>query len=87
MVVDLDLTDPENWAEDVAPEFSGNPTDAIIYELHMRDWSTHESSGLENVGKFLQFTEEGGTDHLTDLGITHLHLLQHLIIVQLMKRI
>ena len=75
MVVDLDLTDPENWAEDVAPEFSGNPTDAIIYELHMRDWSTHESSGLENVGKFLQFTEEGGTDHLTDLGITHLHLL------------
>ena len=75
MVVNLDLTDPENWAEDVAPEFSGNPTDAIIYELHMRDWSTHESSGLENVGKFLQFTEEGGTDHLTDLGITHLHLL------------
>ncbi|MEE0881683.1 MAG: type I pullulanase, partial [Turicibacter sp.] len=75
MVVDLDLTDPENWSEDVAPEFSGNPTDAIIYELHMRDWSTHESSELEHVGKFLQFTEEGGTDHLTDLGITHLHLL------------
>lgn len=75
MVVDLDLTDPENWANDVSPEFSGNPTDAVIYELHMRDWSSHESAGFKNIGKFLQFTEEGGTDHLTDLGITHLHLL------------
>ena len=75
MVVDLDLTDPENWSSDVSPEFSGTPTDAVIYELHMRDWSSHESAGFKNIGKFLQFTEEGATDHLTDLGITHLHLL------------
>ena len=75
MVVDLDLTNPENWSSDVSPEFTGTPTDAVIYELHMRDWSSHESAGFKNIGKFLQFTEENGADHLTDLGITHLHLL------------
>lgn len=84
MVVDLDLADPENWMKDESPEFSGNPTDAVIYELHMRDLSSHFSSGIQNVGKYLQFTENGttspeglatGVDHLVELGITHLHLL------------
>lgn len=84
MVVDLSLTNPENWDQDESPEFSGNPTDAVIYELHMRDLSSHFTSGIENVGKYLQFTETGttspeglatGVDHLKELGITHLHLL------------
>lgn len=84
MVVDLDLADPKNWVKDESPEFSGNPTDAVIYELHMRDLSSHFSSGIKNVGKYLQFTENGttspeglatGVDHLVELGITHLHLL------------
>ena len=84
MVVDLDVTDPESWVKDESPEFSGNPTDAIIYELHMRDLSSHFTSGIQNVGKYLQFTENGttspeglatGVDHLVELGITHLHLL------------
>ncbi len=84
MIVDLDLTDPTNWSEDVSPEFSGEPTDAVIYELHMRDLSSHASSGISNVGKYLQFTETGttspdgeatGLDHLKELGFTHLHLL------------
>ena len=84
MVVNLDETDPSNWEQDVNPEFSGNMTDAILYELHMRDLSTSETSGIDHVGKYLQFTETGtenaaghstGLDHLVEMGITHLHIL------------
>lgn len=84
MVVDLSLTNPKNWDQDESPKFSGKATDAVIYELHMRDLSSHFTSGIENVGKYLQFTETGttspdglatGVDHLKELGITHLHLL------------
>ena len=63
-----------------------NPTDAMLYELHVRDFSIDEKSGTVNKGKFLAFTEEGttllgndgvktGIDHLVELGITHVHLL------------
>lgn len=84
MVVDLNSTDPSNWSKDTSPEFSGNMRDAIIYELHLRDLSSAENSGIENVGKFLQLTETGtvsdkgvatGLDHIKEMGITHLHLL------------
>ncbi len=83
MIVDLGETNPEGWSKDKSPAFQ-NPTDAIIYELHIRDLSTHESSGIKNKGKFLAFTEEGtknpaglstGIDHITELGVTHVHLL------------
>ena len=59
-------------------------TDAVIYELHVRDLSVDESSGITNKGKFLGIIESGtknsqgistGLDHMVDLGITHLHLL------------
>jgi len=58
--------------------------DSIIYELHVRDLSMAENSGIENKGKFLGLIEKGtkndngdatGLDHMIDLGITHLHLL------------
>ena len=84
MVVDLDTTDPTNWLSDVSPEFSGEITDAIIYELHIRDLSSAANSGIKNVGKYLGLTETGtkneeglatGLDHLKEMGITHLHLL------------
>lgn len=89
MVIDLDSTDPEGWAEDVSPNKDMDYTDAIIYELHVRDFSIDDSSGVsdENQGKFLAFTEEGttlndeegaistGIDYLKELGVTHLHLL------------
>lgn len=84
MVVDLDQTNPDMWANDTNPEFSGNITDAIIYELHLRDLSSASNSGIENVGKYLQLTETGtvneqglstGLDHIKEMGITHLHLL------------
>ncbi len=84
MVIDLDSTDPEGWANDVDPHAGNKITDAIIYELHVRDLSSDSSSGIKNVGKFLGLTETGtvnsagistGLDHIKDLGITHLHLL------------
>lgn len=83
MVVDLERTNPEGWEQDQKPELK-QLTDAVIYELHMRDLSSDTDSGIENVGKYIQFTEEGtkskqglatGIDHLKEMGITHLHLL------------
>jgi len=84
MVLDLDSTDPEGWDVDVDPHYGNNVTDAIIYELHVRDLSSDASSGIKNTGKFLGLIEEGtvnsqgistGLDHIKELGITHLHLL------------
>jgi pullulanase len=83
MVVDLDDTDPVDWLKDRSPVLA-NPTDAIIYELHVRDASISGNSGIKNKGKFLGLTEPGtkspdgfstGLDHLKDLGVTHIHLL------------
>ncbi|WP_096152903.1 MULTISPECIES: type I pullulanase [Bacillus] len=59
-------------------------TDAIIYELHVRDFSIHAESGLKQKGKYLAFLEEGtktssnhitGLNYLEELGITHVELL------------
>ena len=83
MVVDLPSTDPSGWEDDKAPAF-GHPTDAVIYELHIRDFSVADNSGMVNKGKYLAFTEEGtqspdglatGVDHMAELGVTHVHLL------------
>lgn len=83
MVVDLDRTDPEGWNQLSKPEFKAF-TDAVLYELHIRDLSISDDSGIENKGKYLGLTETGttgpdgvstGLSHLVDLGITHLHLL------------
>ncbi len=84
MVIDLESTNPEGWDRDVDPHYGKNVTDAIIYELHVRDLSSDSSSGIANTGKFLGLIEEGtvnsqgvptGLDHMKALGITHLHLL------------
>lgn len=85
MVIDLTSTNPEGWEKDESP-WSENKsvTDAVIYELHVRDLSSDESSGIVNKGKFLGVIEEGtktpggkptGIDHIKDLGITHIHFL------------
>ncbi len=84
MVIDLDSTNPEGWELDKDPNAGHDFTDAIIYELHVRDLSIHHSSGIKNKGKFLGVIETGtktpsgiptGLDHIKSLGITHLHLL------------
>jgi pullulanase len=83
MVVDLRATDPEGWDKDKSPALD-NLTDIILYELHIRDISIDENSGIRNKGKFLGLTETGtkspqgastGLDHIKELGVTHVHLL------------
>lgn len=76
-------TDPEGWQEDSRVKLE-NPVDAVLYELHVRDFSIAPSSGMAHKGKYLAFSEQGtlspkglstGIDHLKELGITHVHLL------------
>jgi pullulanase len=84
VVVDLSKTNPTNWSKS-KPAFSGNPTDAIIYELHVRDLSMDASSGIPaaNKGKYLAFTDlntsfsgqKTGISAIKDLGVTHVELL------------
>ena len=83
MIVDPHDTEPKGWGEDVRPPFA-QPTDAVIYEAHVRDFSIHPRCGMKNRGRFLAFTERGtrgpggvatGVDHLVELGATHVHLL------------
>lgn len=84
MILDLAATNPSGWDSDKDPNAGKNFTDAIIYELHIRDLSSDASSGIKNTGKFLGLIETGttnangnptGLDHIKDLGITHLHIL------------
>jgi len=83
MILDLRQTNPEKWTTDKKPAFV-DPTDAVIYELHVRDFTIHSSSGSRRRGTYIGLAEKGtrgpkkvktGIDHLNDLGITHVHLL------------
>jgi len=83
-IIDMKKTDPADWDKDYSPGYGTGPTDAIIYELHVRDASIAANSGIINKGKFLGLTEKGttngkgestGIDHIKDLGVTHVHLL------------
>ncbi len=82
MVIDLDETDPEGFAAD--PYYSGLTSyeDAVVWEVHVRDFSNDLASS-KYPGKYLAFTETGltnasgtpaGIDYVKDLGITHIHL-------------
>lgn len=82
-IIDWSETNPEGWEEDRAPELKMY-SDAILYELHHRDFSIAPNSGVKNKGKFLALTETGtktpdgdasGLDHLKELGVTHIHIL------------
>jgi pullulanase len=85
MVVDMRRTDPEGFRPVKRPPMA-SPNDAVIYEIHVRDFSISSNSGIAAKGKFLGFTEEGttlpgdtsvktGVDHLLELGVTHVQLL------------
>lgn len=86
MVVDLDDTDPAGWEKDTHV-FTEEQSDAIIWEVQVKDFSFNENSGVsaENRGKFLAFTETGTTlngegnyatciDYLKELGVTHVQI-------------
>lgn len=82
VVVDLKRTNPKGWGHRMEP-FS-HPTDAIIYELNIRDFTADPESGVEYRGKYIgaietgtrnQFGKPTGIDYLKDLGVTHVEFL------------
>ncbi|WP_440111802.1 type I pullulanase [Paenibacillus sp. QZ-Y1] len=82
-IIDLGTTNPMDWEEDTKPVFL-RPVDAVLYELHVRDFSSDPHADIPYKGKYLAFTASGltdrggnriGVDHLAELGITHVHLL------------
>jgi pullulanase len=82
MVVNLAHTHPAGWENDTYRPLT-HLVDAVIYEVHTRDFSIAENSGMEHKGKYLAFTEEGtkgpsnvatGLDSLKELGVTHVQI-------------
>ena len=81
-IIDWADTDPEGWQDDKSPVIPRSET--IIYELHHRDFTIHESAGNAHPGKYLALTQENtispeglktGLDHLKELGVTYVQLL------------
>lgn len=81
-IVNMSSTNPEGWSPD-RPLFT-HAVDAIIYELHVRDYTIHPNSGIRHKGKYLGLTEKGtkgpaqiatGLDHIVQLGVTHVQLM------------
>ena len=81
-IIDLDDTDPAGWADD-KHVVTANVTDSYVWEVHVKDFSYAENSGVSdaNRGKYLAFTENGTTlnnegkystciDYLKKLGVT-----------------
>ena len=79
VVVDLSRTQPPGWPTRLA--FTGAQTDAVIYELHVRDYTIQAASGVPASlrGKYLGLLHSSsprqGLNHLVNLGVTHVHLL------------
>jgi pullulanase len=74
---------PPGW-DSIGHLVPEKPTDAILYEVHVRDFTIHPESGVIHKGKFLGLAETGthlpdgtktGLDHLVELGVTHVHLM------------
>ena len=79
-VVDLSSTDPSGFRQSTYVQTKEE--DAILYELHVGDYSFHEHSGATFPGKYLGLVEDStyygvktGLEHLKELGITHVHLM------------
>jgi pullulanase len=72
---------PPQWDAARTPERVKSPTDMVIYELHVRDFSAGDTSvSPAHRGKYLAFTETGsnGMRHLqalSEAGLTDVHLL------------
>ncbi len=87
MVINLSSTNPSGWENDSKPKLK-DPTDSVIYEIHIRDFTIDSSSNakMEIRGKYDGFWQpkttlpgnsdiKTGIDHLKELGVTHVHLL------------
>src|SRR5690606_429417 len=87
MILNLRATDPPGFRPVRRPATIKSPTDAIIYEMHVRDFTISPSSGVEESlrGKYLGAARRGTViqgnshptclDHLVEMGITHVQML------------
>lgn len=87
MIVDLASTNPQGWENDTHKTVK-NQTDAVIWEVQVKDFSYNENSGVskDNRGKFLAFTEDGTTvngipgnsptciSYLKELGVNYVQI-------------
>lgn len=85
LIYDPRKTDPEGWDRDHFVSMKNN-TDAVLYEVHIRDFTINKNSGVsdDKRGKYLGMVQPvtktpggaaSGLDHLKELGVTHVHLL------------
>jgi len=73
-IVDLSKSGPRGGWEGYTGVPLENRTDAIIYEVSVRDFTISPDSGVRGKkGTFLAFIEK--LDYLKDLGVTHVQLL------------
>ena len=58
-IIDFEETNPKGWEETPRPKFT-NPTDAIITELHIRDYTVNPNSGVDEEyrGRYLGLAQE-----------------------------
>lgn len=83
-IIDWDKTNPTTWSSD---QYRGvkTPADAIIYSMHIRDFTGSKSSGAPDSirGKYLGVSYSGSDyeevttalNHLKELGVTHVKLM------------
>ncbi len=85
LIFDPQKTNPDRWNEDHFVTMKNN-VDAVLYEVHIRDFSINRNSGISdgNRGKFPGMVEghsrtpdgeSSGIEHLKELGVSHVHLL------------
>jgi len=83
MVLNFDETNPNDWKNDSFVTLK-SPNDAVIYELHIRDFTIQKEANSKFAGKYLGLVEKDSEsplnvstaiNHIKELGITHVHLL------------
>ena len=83
MVFDRDDVTPEGFYSHDTSHIKSKD-EAILYELHVRDFSSDENASFVFKKKFKAFTEDNvknslgdvvGLDYIKSLGVTHIHLL------------
>lgn len=93
MILNFDTTNPTEWNEvptrwDGVPEYDiSSPNELSVYEVHIRDLTSHESwNGTQEPGSFKAFYESGtrlatdsdvttGFDHIEELGVKAIQIL------------
>ena len=84
MVIDMASTNPAGWEQDRDPHAGLAFTDAVIAEVHIRDFSMDPSANNPYPGQYLGLIQTGtktfggiptGIDHYKNLGVTHMQMM------------